>query len=97
MNRNSMAGIERVRELGITGKQQQLVILALLKKAPQTRNELCESTGLLASSICGRVNELKKAGVIYAPCTKRGHYKVPNDAYDLTEKAYKTLSALQVA
>lgn len=97
MNPNSMAGIEKVRALGVTGKQCQAVILALLKKSPQTRNELSESTGLLVTSLCGRINELKKAGLIYAPCSKRGHYRVPNEAYALTEKACKGLVELQVA
>lgn len=94
---NSQIGIETARTLGVTGKQSQIVITALLEKSPQTRNELSESTGLLVSSLCGRINELKKAGLIYAPCSKRGHYRVPNEAYSLTEKALKTLSELQVA
>lgn len=96
MNQNSMAGIEKVRALGVTDKQCQAILLALLKKSPLTRDELSSATGIIPRSICGRVGKLKKMQLIYSPCSKLGRYKRPNQALSLTEKACRVLVESQV-
>jgi predicted transcriptional regulator len=47
---------------GRLGKTRQAVLDALRGCGPLTRHELADVTGLPLSSVCGRVNELIKAG-----------------------------------
>lgn len=45
-------------------KQQAVILRALQLNGPATRQDLSERTGLPLASVCGRVNELVKAGAV---------------------------------
>lgn len=58
--------------------QYGIIIMALEEnKAGLTRNELEAKTGIRINAVCGRVNELRAAGVVETksdrPCSKSGN------------------------
>ena len=53
-----------------TSKRQEEIVCALLMRQPLTRAELADLLGLRLSSVCGRVNELLKAGRVVVAGTK---------------------------
>ena len=62
MRDTSRSSYRTVKTDGTMGRQQQM-ILSLLKKRPgKTRLEISHLSGICLSSVCGRVDELIRAG-----------------------------------
>ena len=62
MRDTSRSSYRTVKTDGTMGRQQQM-ILSLLKKRPgKTRLEISHLSGIRLSSVCGRVDELIRAG-----------------------------------
>lgn len=63
--------LSAVREAGGVG-QQQMKLLHAVKRFPGfTRSELAQQTGIRLSSVCARINELERIGLVKTDGRKR--------------------------
>ena len=60
----SIAAYEKHIESGKQATQWMKIYTFLGSQLPLTRSEISEFTGMRMSSVCGRVNELIKAGMV---------------------------------
>jgi len=51
-----------LKDSGSLSRQQTLILAAVIPGARYTRSELADITGLPINAVCGRINELVKAG-----------------------------------
>lgn len=78
MTSTSLEAYKKINEDGIVGQQAE-EILNFLKEhgEPMTNKEIQKSTGLEISSVSGRVNDLKKRGLVEVvgkrPCGVTGN------------------------
>lgn len=91
MNITSLAAYAALRDSGATGTQQQRVLRALELCGPMTREEIHNITGIKLQSVCGRCNELMKAGKI------RGGEVAPRKAGELPAELLRLTSKQEVS
>ena len=91
ISQNSVQAFSKLEITGITAKQKQDILFALLTQSPQTRNQLEKTAQMRLSAVCGRVNDLMEHGYIEVQERVTGEFGTPVDALKLSDTTRRTI------